>query len=325
MPNQPSAIDQAQALLNKGQTARAVDVIQHAANQGDPGALFQAALWRLIGKPLPRDLAKARQLLRRAAEAGHIDAPLMEVALTANGSGGVEDWAAARDLLARTALTDPIAADHLATINRMSLTPDGDPAHLPQPEWLNKDPGLARFPALLTPEECGYLTAAADGILAPAVVVDPSTGRMINHPIRTSDGALVGPTRENLVIRTLNRRLAAISDTRVQHGEPLSILRYKPGQQYRLHSDALPGNVNQRVATILVYLNDDFEGGETQFPALGVTVKPARGDVVLFENITETGAPDQRMNHAGLPVTRGVKWLATRWIRAAPYDPWTAR
>lgn len=320
-----SPIDQANAALQRGDTARAIAVIQQAADRGDPDALFQAALWRLIGRPLARDLPRARMLLRRAADAGSSDAAMIEIALTANGSGGTKDWPTALRLLRQAASTNPAAAAQLATLDAMAIDTAGNPSTLPRPQMLSVDPAVSRFPALLTPDECRYLIAAVDDILAPATVVDPATGRMISNPIRTSDGAVIGPTRENLVVRAINRRIAAISGTPFDNGEPLSVLRYRPGQQYRLHSDALPGNANQRVATVLVYLNDDFSGGETDFPAIGVTVKPAIGDAVLFRNITGSGAADQRMVHAGLPVTKGVKWLATRWIRAARFDPWTAR
>lgn len=325
MLNPPTPVDHANAALLRGDAPRAIAIIQQAADRGDSDALFQAALWRLIGQPLPRDLPRARMLLRRAAQAGNSDAAMFEIALLANGSGGDEDWPAALRLLRQAASTIPTAAAQLRTLDAMAIDSAGDPSPLPSPQMLSLDPPVARFPALLTPDECGYLIAAVDGILAPATVVDPATGRMISNPIRTSDGAVIGPTRENLVVRAINRRIAAISGTPLDNGEPLSVLRYRPGQQYRLHSDALPGNANQRVATVLVYLNDDFSGGETDFPAIGVTVKPAIGDAVLFRNITGSGAADQRMVHAGLPVTKGVKWLATRWIRAARFDPWTAR
>jgi len=74
---------------------------------------------------------------------------------------------------------------------------------------------------------------------------------------------------------------------------------------------------------MLLYLSDEFEGGATSFPRYGVTVRPRAGDAVAFSNTLPDGSVDQRSLHAGEPVTRGVKWLATRWIRARPYDPWT--
>lgn len=325
MTSRPNAIEQAAALLGMGDRAQAIALIQRAVDAGDADAMFQAALWRLGGDPLPRDLPRAHLLLRGAAQGGHPDAALMEIALIGNGSGTPEDWPRALALLEAVAGTDPVAADQLGTLRRMNLTSGGDPKAVPTADILSDDPFLARFPALLTREECNHLIDAANGFLAPAVVVDPSTGKMVSHPIRTSDGAIISPARENLVIRALNRRLAAISGTHANQGEPLSILRYAPGQQYRLHSDALPGGGNQRILTVLVYLNDNFEGGETDFPELGITVRPAVGDAIVFRNTLNDGRMDPRMMHAGLPVLRGVKWLATRWIRAAPYDPWTAR
>lgn len=50
---------------------------------------------------------------------------------------------------------------------------------------------------------------------------------------------------------------------------------------------------------------------------------PRGGDALLFVNTLADGLPDPGSRHAGLPVTHGAKWLATRWIRRAAIDPWT--
>jgi prolyl 4-hydroxylase len=71
----------------------------------------------------------------------------------------------------------------------------------------------------------------------------------------------------------------------------------------------------------LLYLNDDFSGGETWFKG-GLTLRGRAGDAIVFRNLTDDGQVDRRTEHAGLPVTAGVKWLATRWIRQHPFDPW---
>lgn len=47
--------------------------------------------------------------------------------------------------------------------------------------------------------------------------------------------------------------------------EPLQILRYQPGEEYRPHYDTLARMQNQRVLTFLIYLNEDYDGGETLF------------------------------------------------------------
>ena len=74
-----------------------------------------------------------------------------------------------------------------------------------------------------------------------------------------------------------------------------------------------------RQLTALIWLNGDFEGGETHFPDIDITVRGGIGDMLVFRNITGDGEPDSRMLHAGLPATNGVKWLASRWIRTENY------
>jgi prolyl 4-hydroxylase len=125
-----------------------------------------------------------------------------------------------------------------------------------------------------------------------------------------------------LVVRAINRRIAEITGTVIEQGEPLSVLHYSPGQQYHPHLDALPGVTNQRVRTVLIYLNQGYGGGATVFSANNLHVQGQAGDAVVFDNCWPDGRIKLDSRHAGLPVTQGTKWLATRWIRAKPYDPW---
>lgn len=319
-----SFVDRAQALLAKGDRARAVAVGEAGAEHNDADAMFMVAIWRLIGDPLPRDLPAARRLLAKAREWGHPDAAMMEVALTANGTGAPADWTAARALLEQAAPRDEMAARHLALVQAMDLLANGMPRTVPVGDPLSRTPRIAIYRNAFTLEECAHLVQAIADIVAPSVVVDPATGRQVQHPIRNSDGAVIGPTRESLAVTAINHRIAAMTGIAANQGEPLQVLRYAPGQQYRLHSDALPGATNQRIATAIIYLNEGFTGGETAFPDLGIRVVPRAGDMLVFDNVLPDGRPDPRMRHAGLPVTQGVKWIATRWIRAHPHDPWTA-
>ena len=63
------------------------------------------------------------------------------------------------------------------------------------------------------------------------------------------------------------------------------------------------------------YLNDVEAGGATRFPVADVTVPPRAGAAIAFRNLTADGQPDPDSLHAGLPVERGEKWLATLWLR----------
>jgi prolyl 4-hydroxylase len=279
-------------------------------------SLFDRAADRLrAGDP-----AAARALFRRGAAAGERRAAIVYSNMVASGAGGTRDWAGALRLLGDLARNGRRSAAELALIDAMRLDGEGDPADLPEPEMLSKVPHVVRFRALFTAPECAYLMDAAAPMLAPSVVIDAETGAQRPDPVRSCDTAGFTLPLENLAIHALNRRLAAASGTVPEQGEPLQVLRYRPGGEYRGHVDAIPGFRNQRAMTVLVWLNDGFGGGETVFPAARLTLRGAPGDAIAFRNVDGEGRPDPASAHAGLPVTEGEKWLASRWIRARPFD-----
>ena len=115
-------------------------------------------------------------------------------------------------------------------------------------------------------------------------------------------------------------RPALAADTITAQGEPLQVLRYRPGGEYRPHFDAIPGFANQRILTMIVWLNEDYEGGETMFMKTGAKIRGRTGDALLFRNALPDGTRDPDAAHAGLPVTRGEKLIASRWIRARRFE-----
>lgn len=312
----PPQIEKAFELVAAGRAKDAVDLLNQLAARGDGPACYQLAEWAREGQFVEQDFALVRTLYQRAAQAGIIEAVRRLIALVAIGVGGPRDWQMSLEMLREFAGIDDIAARQLALLQHMSLTQDGDPAQ-DSPREIVRDmsPQVVRFPGLLSAEECDYLCEAADPLFEPAHTVEEYTGRTLRNPIRTSDTAVFPWVGENPAVHALNRRLAAASRTDVQQGEPLQILRYQPGQEYKAHTDAIPGLENQRIMTMLVYLNDEFEGGETTFPKLELTIRPKRGEGLLFTNVDADGKPDPSVLHAGLPVESGVKFLASRWIR----------
>jgi prolyl 4-hydroxylase len=198
----------------------------------------------------------------------------------------------------------------------LEIDGDGRPASAPGVRRLSESPDAVAAEGFASAEECDYLLAAVEGQFQPSVVVDPASGRLVPHPIRTSDGAFFNVFGEDLVVNAINRRIAALSGTEADQGETLQLLRYAPGAEYRAHVDALPAEANQRIATVLIYLTDGYEGGETRFLRTGLSYRGRKGDALLFRNVDAHGRPDPMALHAGLPVTRGVKIIASRWIRA---------
>ncbi|MBX3560371.1 MAG: 2OG-Fe(II) oxygenase [Sphingomonas sp.] len=314
-----SVLDRARALFERGAAAQAATEVKAAADADDAEALNLLASWRLFGTVVPRDLDAAHAGLDRAAALGHVEAARTRAFLIANGTGCAADFDAARAMMERIADADRYAALQLAFLLRMK-TPEAVAAAAR--EILSESPSIVLIRSLLLPEECRYLMSMAAPHLQPSLVIDTTTGERIPNPIRTSFGMSFGPTLEDLVVNTINRRIADATGTGVGWGEPLHMLRYRPGEEYRPHVDALPGERNQRVWTALVYLNHDYQGGETAFPELGFKVRGGTGDVLVFGNVLEDGRGDMRTLHAGLAVTAGEKWLATRWIRQRDYHPW---
>ena len=177
---------------------------------------------------------------------------------------------------------------------------------------------MTLFPGAFSAAECDYLIEAPKPAFQPSLV-DDGTGRYIRDTIRTSDGTTFHWLIEDPAVHALNRRLAALSGTRPEQGESLYILRYAPGQQYHPHMDwdLLP---NPRIMTALVYLNEDYQGGETLFVKTGLKVRGRKGDVLVFRSQAPDGGADLLSEHAGLPVTKGVKFLASRWIHESRYE-----
>lgn len=313
-----STAERATELADAGDVAAATELLRNAARSGDEAAQFELAVWLDSGRHMPRDPIEARHWFGEAARAGHAPADRVFTNFLANGRGGDRDWQAARERLRNAASSDPRAKIETELIDQMDLDEAGDPRSVPDRQQLSETPWVQLVPKLLSQNECLYLAMAAEPYLQPATVIDNASGKPVRNPIRTSHTAVFTPPLENLVVHALNRRLAVVTGTRVEQGEPLQVLRYAVGQEYKMHIDAVPSFDNQRVLTALVYLNDAYDGGETRFVG-GGTVRGSHGTALIFRNVDADGRPDKQAAHCGMPVTKGFKLLASRWIRQKPF------
>jgi predicted 2-oxoglutarate/Fe(II)-dependent dioxygenase YbiX len=197
----------------------------------------------------------------------------------------------------------------------------------PPVKRLSDRPKLGAIDSLLSADECRLLMAAARPRLSHSHTLDPQSGAKSFNAIRTSQDASFDPLQEDLALRLVQARMATAAGVELVFAEPLIVLRYAPGEQYHPHRDYLPSaaladnrpQAGDRAGTICAYLNDVEAGGETVFPAAGVTIAPTAGSAIAFANLQSDGSPDPDSLHAGLPVERGEKWLATLWIRQGPY------
>lgn len=189
-----------------------------------------------------------------------------------------------------------------------------------------KLPDAVLYGDFLTSNECAELIAHVEGDMQTSKLVDRVTGKPVLGGGRTSSTMFLKRGQTDLVMR-IERRISDLVGLPVEHGEGMQILRYDVGQEYRKHYDYFsperektPHHIKrggQRIATFLMYLNTPEGGGETTFPHAGISVHANEGNALLFRY--DTPSPDTKTLHAGTPVTSGVKWVATKWIRQTKF------
>ena len=189
-------------------------------------------------------------------------------------------------------------------------------------------PRILLFGNLLSAEECEQMIQMSRDKLERSSVVNNETGAYDIHPHRTSYGTYFN-RGENELIRRIEDRIAELVQYPLENGEPIQILHYEPGGEYKPHFDYFdpkqPGNEQvlkqggQRIATLIMYLNTVEAGGSTVFPEVGIDVLPRRGNAVYFAYCSENGTLDPRSLHGGSPVGAGEKWIATKWFRQQRY------
>jgi hypothetical protein len=331
------------ALFGQGRHAEGAQVLGQAASAGHVPSMSLLGGQLLSGRGVASDVATGGRLILRAAELGSGFACATAATLFARGYSGAADWPRALDYLQRAAELgfEPaqsqlrLLSGYKAGIDWKKLRRAVDIAawrRFPAPLALSEAPLIRAAPGLLSPELCDALIAQARPHLGPAPVYNELRGGNTTADARRhSSAALSRITDIDLVTEAVCNRVCALAGVTADQAESMQVLHYRPGEYFAPHLDCwnpeFEGHVEtlrkygQRVFTVLVYLNDDFEGGETEFLALRTRHKGQRGDALMFRNVAEDGLPDPRTLHAGRPPTQGEKWLLSVWIRDRALPP----
>jgi len=186
-------------------------------------------------------------------------------------------------------------------------------------DTLNKDPLVLYFHGVFSDKEC-------DDVINEDIDYQPCK-KYFNEPKdnnRTSD---VGFSEKGDLI---NSKISKLTNQKINKMEIVEILKYNPGQKFNTHFDYLninepgiPVEKNDRVATSIAYLNDDFEGGTTIFPELGIEIKPQKGSVLYFEYDKKSNR--HKTIHSGEEVTKGVKYIAVTCVRGDVFDAYNSK
>lgn len=160
---------------------------------------------------------------------------------------------------------------------------------------------------LFSAGECDDLVRLAEGIGFDAAPVTTGRGFVLMPDVRNNTRVMLDDVPRAAALWTRMGRFASARRDGLQTvglNERFRFYRYEPGQFFRWHRDgAFVRSEDERsLFTAMVYLNDTFEGGSTDFDLDDepVRVRPERGMVLLF---------DHRLRHQGAPVVRGRKYV----------------
>ncbi len=172
----------------------------------------------------------------------------------------------------------------------------------------------------LNKKECDYIISLINNNNFKSQVIG-SKGKSIYENSRTSSTSNLLITDE--VVISVHKKISDYLNIPIENGESLQGQMYKPGEYFKPHQDAFSGNsyeahagtAGNRTHTLMIYLNDDFEGGETRFTNINKSVLPEVGKAVFWKNIDENKNIIPESMHEGCEVTSGKKYIITSWWR----------
>jgi hypothetical protein len=334
----------AETLDAEGRHTEAIDWLARAGQSGDVEALTVLGHRLLIGANAPFLPADGARLLGNAASGGGGQAAATLAVLIGGGIYARQNWSVALDCLQRSAelgwqsartqlqiLAGAQAGSDPGDWRRLREAVDLDAWSRPAPsETLCGSPQILSVRGLIPPEACAWVIEQSRSRLARAELYDPATGKpVLSTETRLNQIANFTLADTCLLNILIQARMSVATGIPFPMMESFAVLHYATGEEYGEHFDyldpAIPAyaqeleRAGQRVATCLIYLNDGYEGGETEFTRLGVSFKGACGDALIFFSADpSSGRPDPRSVHAGRTPTSGEKWLLSQFFRNRP-------
>lgn len=321
-----------------------IDALEQATLSGDWGAAATLGLCYLTGRQVTPDPMRGIALIDQAARNGNAQGAYLAATIASTSFWRPRNWGAALDHLAAAAELGHESAQSALRIlaagpadeavdtddwrelrERVDLDAWVSP---PESRLVREAPRIQVLENFVPRTLCTWLIDQVSGRLARATIYDKATGGTTEDGRRTNSQCDLDIETGGALTFVLRARIAAVTGRLDAAMEVPKVLHYRPGETFAEHFDYLNPDEpafahelavrGQRTHTFLVYLNDDFTGGETCFPELDISHAGAAGDALLFSNVDAAGKPDEQTRHAGLPPTTGEKWLFSQWIREFP-------
>jgi prolyl 4-hydroxylase len=149
-------------------------------------------------------------------------------------------------------------------------------------------------------------------------------GETLDTKIRKSKSTWL--YKDDPIVMKIMIKISNIVKLPIENAEALQVVKYDPNGYYNEHHDSCCDGHElctefikrggQRIKTILIYLNDEFTEGATNFPVLNKKFKPPKYSAVIFNPLaTNSNKCHPKALHAGLPVKSGTKYVANLWFR----------
>ena len=168
----------------------------------------------------------------------------------------------------------------------------------------------------ITEDECQYIMKKAEKKLKTSTV---SSDMTVDKETRDSETAWL--ELSDPIVRRVAERCVSLTDRPLVNCESLQVLRYKEGGKYKPHQDTFNDmGDNKRMYTVILALNDEYEGGETEFPNLGKEYKMKAGEALFFHTLDNYELMTSKALHGGKPVKSGEKWICNLWVHKYQYD-----
>ncbi len=305
----------------------AIKCFKNSRNQVE--SQYELAKLFFFGYGVKKDLVIAKKLLILAVKNNY--PPALNLMAVCYKLSQNDEYA--NILFNRSLLSKDRFANHLSKLNLISEVNEdvGFVNDFNWPEFsaynkeiLNTKPDTFSIEGILSEIECEYIKYTSSPFMRESMIVNPETGQLVKDDIRTSYSATIDWLSEDPAINLIMKKCCINFDIETEQSEVLHVLHYSVGEEYKPHYDFFGGidgkdnfqSQQQRIKTIVLYLNNVEEGGNTSFPKLQLSVKPQKGKAVFFENFNvDNNQPYIESLHAGEPVVKGEKWLATLWLR----------
>jgi len=335
----------------EGNYNESIILLSKAAKEGDLDARTQLGKRLLVGDRAPRMQREGAIMLLEAAQANHAEAVAAMAILQCLGVQQRQSWQDGLNTLVHAAKLGWMPArDQLLFLTAAEVAGDeqqfvenNDVAfwdatgkaidvnkwlQVPQGEVLCDSPLVVSFPGFLDARLRDMFMLLASTRLRAAFDPDPANMRNSNAATSSYGIAQFGLMDNDYLHFLIQERMSKACGIPRTHMEGFSVLFYRPGEEFSAHVDyydpqQLAGRREiqehgQRSLTFLVYLNDEYEGGETEFSELGIRHKGRAGEALYFVNADPDGKGDPRTRHAGLPTQGGNKWVLSQYFRNRP-------